>query len=232
MLSQEELEKYYAKYSKEKVDEAINYLSYRHTEPLFKSEDTNFPILYVFRHGQTEDNADFVFSGWRDPDLTEEGVKQAQVLTEKFKDKRIDMLVASDQTRAVTTMKLAMASNAKAKDLEIHQEPRIKERSYGDFQGNSKLLMQLEKPDELLEYRRSYNIRPPQGESIADVVKRVRSFIDEIVPLMKMYKMNVAVSCHGNSIRGFRQIFEGLTDEQTALIETPLGQDYAAYNTK
>jgi bisphosphoglycerate-dependent phosphoglycerate mutase len=49
---------------------------------------------------------------------------------------------------------------------------------------------------------------------------------------MTMYKMNVAVSCHGNSIRGFRQIFEGLSNEQTALIETPLGQDYAAYNIR
>jgi bisphosphoglycerate-dependent phosphoglycerate mutase len=47
-----------------------------------------------------------------------------------------------------------------------------------------------------------------------------------------MYKMNVAVSCHGNSIRGFRQVFENLTNEQTALIESPLAQDYAAYSIK
>lgn len=227
-----DLTAFYQKYSKDKVDEAVAYLSYHNIASLPKDENPNYPILYVFRHGQTVDNAEFLFSGWRDPDLTEKGVEQGLALAEKLKDKKIQMLVASDQKRAVKTMELAMSLNNTLKGMEIHQDARIKERCYGDLQGQSKLELQLTNPKLLLEYRRSYDIKPPNGESIADVVTRVRSFIDEIVPLMKMYKMNVAVSCHGNSIRGFRQVFENLTNEQTAQVESPLGQDYAAYSIK
>ena len=221
---------FYQKYSKEEVDKSAAYLSYHDAKPLPKDENPAYLILYVFRHGQTTDNADFLFSGWRNPDLTDKGVEQAKILAEKLRDKKLHMLVASDQSRAIKTMELAVTLNDFASKLEIHQDARLKERSYGDLQGTSKLEMQLIDPKLLLEYRRSYDKKPPNGESIADVVARVKSFIDEIVPLMKMYKMNVAVSCHGNSIRGFRQVFEGLTNQQTALIESPLGQDYAAYS--
>jgi broad specificity phosphatase PhoE len=153
-------------------------------------------------------------------------------LAEKLKDKNLHMLVASDQLRSVKTMQLAMSLNDFASKLEIHQDPRLKERSYGDLQGTSKLEMQLTDPVHLAEERRSYDFVPPNGESTAMVVKRVKAFIDEVVPLMKMYRMNVAVSCHGNSIRGFRQIFEHLSDEETALVESPLAQDYMAYSIK
>lgn len=229
-----DLNAFYQKYSKEKVDEAVAYLSYKHVgiNELPKNEDPKFPILYVFRHGQSKDNEELLFSGWRDPNLSELGEKQALVLAEKLKDKKIQMLVASDQKRAIRTMELAVSLNPLVRGMEIHSDPRIKERCYGDLQGKSKLEFQLTDPDLLLEYRRSYSIKPPAGESVADVVKRVKSFIDEIVPLMKQYHMNVAVSCHGNSVRGFRQVFENLSDEQTALVESPLGQDYAAYSIR
>lgn len=227
-----DLTAYYAKYPKQQVDEAVAYLSYHNAKPLPKDENPAYPILYVFRHGQTEDNANFIFSGWRDSDLTEKGVEQAKTLAEKLNNKKLHMLVASDQIRAIKTMELAVALNDFANKLEIHKEPRIKERCYGDLQGQSKLDMQLTNPKLLLSYRRSYDIKPPKGENIAEVVVRVKSFIDEIVPLMKQYHMNVAISCHGNSIRGFRQVFESLSVEETALVESPLAQDYAAYSIK
>jgi broad specificity phosphatase PhoE len=222
----------YKKYSKEKVDSAIAYLSYKDAQALPKDENSKFPILYVFRHGQTEDNANFIFSGWRDSLLTEVGAKQALELSPKLKDRKIAMLFSSDQTRSIKTMQLAMSQNTHASTLEIEKDPRIKERCYGDLQGKSKLIMQLENPEQLLEYRRSYAKVPPNGESLEMVVKRVYEFIDELLPKMKEFNINVAVSCHGNSIRGFRKYFENLSDEQTAEVETPLGQDYAAYSIK
>lgn len=227
-----DLSYFYSNYPKELIDTAIKYLSYHNVKPLPKNEDSSYPILYVFRHGQTTDNANFVFSGWRDPNLTQKGIEQAKILAEKLKDKKIHMLFASDQIRSIKTMEIAMSLNPYAKNLPIHKDARIKERCYGDLQGQSKLKMQLENPKLLLEYRRSYDIKPPNGESIKDVVERVRSFIYELIPIMKEKNINVAVSCHGNSIRGFRQYFEGLTNEETALIESPLAQDYAAYSIK
>lgn len=230
MLGSSQLLALYKKYGKEKVDQAIAYLSYADVKPLPKNENSYFPILYVFRHGQTEDNSNFVFSGWRNSDLTEKGCEQAIELALKLKDKKIDLLYSSDQIRSVKTMQLAMSKNPQAKNSPIHCDPRIKERCYGDLQGKSKLIIQLENPELLLEYRRSYTKVPANGESLEMVVKRVYEFIDEIIPKMKEFKMNMVVSCHGNSIRGFRKYFEKLTDQETVEIETPLGQDYAAYS--
>ncbi len=232
MLSSAQLLAYYKKYGKEKVDEAIAYLSYHDAKTLPKYEDENYPILYVFRHGQTEDNANFIFSGWRDSDLTEIGAKQSLELAPKLKNKKIGLLVASDQIRSLKTMQLAVSQNLQAKNLEIIRDARIKERSYGDLQGKSKLQIQLENPDLLLEYRRSYTVAPSNGESLEAVVKRVYEFIDDLLSKMKAFKINVAVSCHGNSVRGFRKYFENLSEKETVEIETPLAQDYAAYPVK
>ncbi|NBO22006.1 2,3-bisphosphoglycerate-dependent phosphoglycerate mutase, partial [bacterium] len=80
--------------------------------------------------------------------------------------------------------------------------------------------------------RRSYSKRAQNGENLEDVIKRVREFIEELIPMVKEKNINVAISCHGNSIRGFRSYFENLTPEEVSKIETPLGSDYLSYNIK
>ncbi len=228
---------YFEKYKKQdkpytynQIKEALEYLSYHTAKELPKDEQHSKVILYVFRHGQTEDNANFVFSGWREPHLTAQGREQALILADKIKDKKIDMLISSPQIRAMETMILAISKNKSAKDLEIQIDERIKERNYGIFQDKSKLDMQLENAEELHKIRRSWDHAIQDGESLEMVCKRVKDFCDEIVPLMQDHKLNVAVSCHGNSIRGFRKYFEHLSNEETAEIETPLGKDYLAYS--
>jgi len=223
---------FYEKYPKEKVNSAIEILTYRHTDPLPKDEDPDYPIMYVFRHGESEDNANFTFSGWRESPLTDKGRDQARVLTQKLKNKKIDMFISSPQIRATETMEIAMSLNKNFTNKEMILDERIKERSYGILQGTSKLEMYLEDPEKFHECRRSYTTKTKDGESLEEVVARVRDFCNEIIPLMKMHNVNVAVSCHGNSIRGFRNYFENLSPEQTSATETPLGQDYAAYTIK
>ena len=142
------------------------------------------------------------------------------------------MLISSPQKRAIETMKIAISKNPYAKKLEITTDERIKERSYGELQGKSKLLAQLENPKLLETERRSFDYVLKGGESIEMVCKRVADFCDSIIPIIKETGVNVAISCHGNSIRGFRRYFENLSDEETASIETPLAQDYAAYIIK
>lgn len=224
-----DLPKFYDKYGKEKVDEAIKHLTYHHTTPLPKDESADTPILYVFRHGQSKDNLDLLFSGWRDIDLTEEGIKQAEILSEKLKDKKIQVLISSDQKRTYKTMQIALSKNSGARSLEIIQDRRLRERSYGDWQGTSKLLMRLENPEGLAEVRRGWTKPAPNGESLEMVDKRVNELLDEIIPYMKAHKVNVAIACSGNSIRPIRKRFENLTEEEASHIETVLAQDYAAY---
>ncbi len=220
----------YNKFPKELVDAEIVKLNYKIVEVLPKTELKGVPTLYVFRHGQSEDNEKMIFSGWRDPELTTTGKNQAMILAEKLKDKKLDLLVTSDLKRAIQTMQIAICLNEQAKHLEITKDSRLKERSYGDLQGTSKLELSLSNSKLAQEYRRSYKGTPPNGESLETVVKRVYEFIEEILPKMREFKMNVAISCHGNSMRGFRRYFEKLTDEQTATVESPLAEDYAAYS--
>jgi 2,3-bisphosphoglycerate-dependent phosphoglycerate mutase len=220
------------KYGKEKVDEATHYLTYKDVKELPKDENSDYPTLYVFRHGETRDNADMIFCGWRDIGITDTGINQAKELIKQLKDKKIHMLIASDMKRAIDTMEIAISENEYAKTLEIQQDKRLRERNYGDWQGYSKLIKCLEDYEELHSVRRGYDKEPPHGESLKDTVDRIHGFLDEIIPLMKEEKINVAISCHGNSIRGIRQYFEKLNNQETAEIETPLGQDYAAYAIK
>lgn len=227
-----DLTPFYQKYSKERVDEAIEKLNYKEVTTMPKSEDPNFPIIYIFRHGQSEDNEKMIFSGWRDPKLTQKGIDQALNLAEKLKDKKIDYLISSTQTRAIDTLKNAISLNENAKNLEIHTDERIRERSYGDLQGTSKLELFLDNEELCNEYRRSFSKRAQNGENLEDVIKRVKEFIDELLPMVREKKINVAISCHGNSIRGFRSYFENLSPEEVSKIETPLGSDYLAYNIK
>lgn len=216
----------------DKITQAKNMLSYKKVDELPKNESNEFSTIYVFRHGQTEDNAKFIFSGQREPKLTADGVKQAEILAEKIKGIKFDRLISSPQLRALETMKIAISKNESAKNIQIETDERIRERSYGDLTGNSKMEIQLEDPQKLLKIRRSYDFVPPNGESIEMVCKRVGEFCDELVEEIKDKKLKVGISCHGNSMRGFRKYFENLDNNTTAKIETPLGQDYAAYVVK
>ena len=101
----------YNKYSKEVVDEAVKVLTYKKVNELPKASKTDGPIMYVFRHGQSQDNANFLFSGWRNVDITETGKEQALLLADKLKDIKFDMLFASDLLRSQKTMHFAMSKN-------------------------------------------------------------------------------------------------------------------------
>ena len=217
------------KYGEEKIIEGLKTLTYKKVDPLPKSDKEGVSKLYIFRHGQSEDNLKLVFSGWRDVGITKNGKSQAEILAPKLKDIKFDKLVASTQKRAIDTLKIAMSQNKSSKNLEIITDERIRERSYGDLEGTSKLEYYLKDPKGLHKIRRGYDEVPPNGESLDTVCKRVADFCDDLLKEMKGKTMNVAISCHGNSIRGFRKYFENLDNETVANVETPLGQDYALY---
>ena len=228
-----DMEDLYKKYGKEKVDEGVKYLTYK-KEPktLPKDENPDYPILYVFRHGQSEDNIHMTFSGWRDSPLTKKGENDALLIADMIKDKKIQKLISSDQVRTYKTMELAISKNENAKKLEISVDKRLRERHYGDWQGHSKLIRHLEDPKGLQEVRRGWDNPPPNGESLKMVDTRVNALLNETLTHMKHHKINVAIACSGNSIRPIRKRLEGLTEKEAAQVETPTGKDYAAYTIK
>ena len=217
-----------------KVDDAIR-LTYsalkslvepgKATKALPKTESPKNPEIYVFRHGQTFDNVNRVYSGWRDSELTREGKKQAKLLNRVIKHKQIDVCITSRLSRSKETAKLAL-SGMKVK---FEVDDRIIERDYGELSGASKLKNLREDPVNAVKYRRFYDFPPPGGESMKMVKERGFEFCDELVRRVRRTGENVALSAHGNSMKMIRLYFEKLEIEEVLEQENPLGQDYAEY---
>ncbi len=186
--------------------------------------------IYLFRHGQTFYNKDHMFTGWKDSKLTPLGYKQADKVGRMLRDKKIQLAFSSHLTRSKETLKRVLKYHPECKRVIV--DDRIIERSYGDLQGMTHKKFIEEKGEELFKiYHRSYDVPPPNGESIKMVEERVLSFINDLLFLMKKYKVNAAVSAHGNSMRPFRRYFEHISVKQMMKLENPW-DNYFEYTIK
>ncbi|OGH05141.1 MAG: hypothetical protein A2W22_05720 [Candidatus Levybacteria bacterium RBG_16_35_11] len=177
--------------------------------------------VYIFRHGQTEDNLIHEFSGWRDVDLNQNGIEEAKKIGEELKAVKVTKAYQSDQIRSQHTLQLVLSSWHK--NVEIFTDPRIKERSYGDLTGLSKDEIAKIDPKDYALWHRSYDVSPPNGESIKDVEKRVMEFLSEEMPKWNPDDV-ILISAHGNSIRPMRKFFEHLSNEEMCSYEYAPGQ--------
>ncbi len=190
-----------------------------------KIESKKYPEIYVFRHGETFDNRNKIFCGRRDSKITERGKKQARVLAEKLKNKQIDVCIISSLSRSKDTAKIAL----KGKKVSFEVNDGIIERDYGKLSGTSKMKILEEDPVMAVKYRRFYDFAPPGGESVKVVKKRVFKFCDELVKRVRKTGENVAISCHGNSMKMVRYYFEKLELVDVLVQENPLGEDFTEY---
>lgn len=179
--------------------------------------------IIVFRHGETTDNKDGIFSGTRDVDLTPEGVKEAEEIAEKLKGENITRAYASDQVRSKHTLDIILKYHPGIVPV---IDERIRERDYGDLTGKSKIKTEKQFPDKYPLWHRSYDTAPPNGESIKDVEVRVFSFLSELIPTLKPDDV-VFISAHGNSIRPMRRYFEGLSNQEMSTFEHQPGKIYS-----
>ena len=179
--------------------------------------------VYIFRHGQTTDNLDHDFSGIHDVDLTPAGIKEAKGIGEKLKNAPVTKAYQSNLIRSQHTLELVL--NGYHKDVEIITDARIKERDYGDLTGINKDELDMLDPKDFALWHRSYEVAPPNGESIKDVEVRVLAFLKDALPTWKKDDV-VFISAHGNSIRPMRRYFEHLTIDQMCSYENVPGKIY------
>lgn len=171
--------------------------------------------IFIFRHGQTDDNLNKIFSAWRQADLTDAGKKEAAEIGEKLKDEKVTKAYCSDLIRSRHTLEIALIPHP---GTPIIEDARIKERNYGDLTGTSKIELQEKDPKNFEKWHRSYDVAPPGGESIKDVEARVMPFLEELMANIKPDDV-IFISAHGNSIRPMRKFFEHLTNEQMCTYE-------------
>ncbi len=174
--------------------------------------------LFVFRHAETTDNANSIFSGWRDPDLTSKGISQAQEIAEQLRNKKIDYAFTSHLKRARRTLEVVLEAHS---GVPVFVDDHLIERCYGLLQGESKIKVAKERPAWFVKVHRSYNFPPPEGESLRMVEKRTEPFVVKLKKWLGWTSGNVAISCHGNSLRPIRRVFENLSLKQMLQIENP-----------
>ncbi len=172
--------------------------------------------LFIFRHGQTTDNLTHTFSGFRQSELTKNGIAEAKQIGQKLKDKSVTKAYQSDLIRSQHTLELVL--NGYHQNVQIITDSRIKERDYGDLTGKNKDEIEKENLEQYKLWHRSYNVPPPNGESIQMVEVRVMSFLNEIIPTLKPNDV-IFISASANSIRPMRKFFEHMTNEQICSYE-------------
>jgi len=163
--------------------------------------------IYLFRHGQTTFNRDKIFTGWKDAKLTPLGIRQAKTVAKKLKSKKFQVTFQTKLSRSKNTLKEVLKFHPECKEL-ITANQMI-ERNYGIYNGMShEKFIQKFGEEKFKEIHRGWNVKIPQGENFAQVEKRVKPFLKQLIQFMKKNQVNVAISAHGNSIRLFRKIFE------------------------
>ncbi len=177
--------------------------------------------LVIFRHGQSIWNLENKFTGWVDVDLSPKGIQEAKDAGIKLKGYHFDFAYSSSLKRAQDTLTLALESAQHAELPTIYNEA-LNERMYGDLQGLDKALTAKKYGDEQVKiWRRSFDIPPPNGESLNDTADRVIPYFEtEILPKLKSGK-NVVIAALGNSLRALIMYLEKLTPAQ--ILEFEIG---------
>ena len=172
-------------------------------------------LLVLVRHGQSEWNLKNLFTGWRDVDLTEQGIAEARAAGKRLKAEgiRFDVAFTSSLIRAQRTLDLILEEMSQT-GLAVFKDQALNERDYGDLVGMNKDDARRKWGDEqVLQWRRSYDVAPPSGESLKDTVARTLPYyVQEILPRVLRGERTL-VSAHGNSLRALVMVLERLTPE-------------------
>ena len=186
-------------------------------------KDQNFLVLV--RHGQSEWNAKNLFTGWKNPDLTSDGKKEAINAGSLIKERNIQfsMMFTSALKRAQITGQIIL-DGIEQPDIEVVKDEALNERDYGDLSGLNKDDARKEWGEEQVHiWRRSFDVPPPGGESIKDTAERVLPFFNSSILPKIIEGKNILVAAHGNSLRSLVMQLDDLSKEEVVALEIPTG---------
>jgi len=181
-------------------------------------------LLVLVRHGQSDWNLKNLFTGWRDVDLTDKGVTEAREAGRKLKAQglKFDVAFTSALKRAQRTLDLMLEELGQHPP--IIRDQALNERDYGDLVGLNKDDARKKWGEEqVLKWRRSYDIAPPGGESLKDTLARALPYyVTEILPRV-LRGERVLVSAHGNSLRALVMVLDKHTPESIVKLNLDTG---------
>lgn len=212
--------------------------------------------LVLVRHGESRMNELNRFTGWIDIPLSEAGIQEAHVVTDHCKQFSYDAAFTSELERAHETLLIILSGQKNigvfqhkgderynhlenapddfiANTIPIFTSEDLNERSYGDLQGlNKEAAVKKFGEDHVFKWRRGFSYRPPNGESLEDVYKRVIPYFEkEIHPRIKEGQ-TILVAAHGNTLRALIKFLEKIEDDQIPFVDLPTGHPIVYSYTK
>jgi 2,3-bisphosphoglycerate-dependent phosphoglycerate mutase len=182
-------------------------------------------LLVLVRHGESEWNKKNLFTGWRDVDLTENGIEEARAAGRKLKAQGLsfDVAFTSALIRAQHSLDLVLDELGQ-KAIPVFKDQALNERDYGDLSGLNKDDARKKWGENQVHiWRRSYDVAPPGGESLKDTAARVLPYyIQEILPRV-LRGDDVLVSAHGNSLRALIMVLDHLSPKEIVAREIATG---------
>ena len=181
--------------------------------------------LVLVRHGQSEWNKENLFTGWKDPNLTEKGIEEASKTGKKLKANEIkfDVMFTSDLIRAQETGRIILEEMDQT-DITVIKDICLNERNYGDLAGLNKDDARKKWGDEQVHiWRRSFDVPPPGGESLKDTAERVLPYFEANIRTKVVDGLNILVAAHGNSLRALVMELEQISPEEIVKLEIGTG---------
>ena len=181
--------------------------------------------LVLVRHGQSEWNEKNLFTGWKDPKLTQKGVDEARKAGDELRQAgySFDKMFTSDLFRAQETGRIILEQMGTPYVITI-KDQCLNERNYGDLAGlNKDEARKKWGNDQVHEWRRSFDIQPPGGESLKDTAERVLPYFKEnVIPELEKGS-NILIAAHGNSLRALVMDLEKIHSEEIVKLEIATG---------
>ena len=170
--------------------------------------------LVLIRHGESQWNLENKFTGWVDIPLTEKGREEARRGGEKIKGIQFQKAYTSVLERAIETLEIILKV-IRQKHIPVEKDQALNERRYGDLQGlNKEETAKKFGAEQVHIWRRSYDVAPPNGESLKDTAARTLPYFENhILKDLKAGK-NVLVSAHGNSLRSIVMKLDKMTRKE------------------
>ncbi len=180
-------------------------------------------LLVLLRHGESQWNLENRFTGWIDVPLTEKGREEARRAGEKLQQIRFDKAYTSVLQRATETLDIVLRVIGQQR-IPVVYDQALNERHYGDLQGLNKAeTAQKYGKEQVHQWRRSYDVAPPGGESLKDTAARTLPYFEAHIEPDLRAGNNVLVSAHGNSLRSIVMHLDKLSKEEVLELNLATG---------
>jgi len=181
-------------------------------------------LMVLLRHGQSVWNAENRFTGWVDVDLSPKGIIEAETAGDALADICFNVVHTSALMRAQRTAAIVMERNRASNNPPVHRDERLNERHYGALQGlNKDETREKHGADQVHIWRRSFDVPPPEGESLEMCAERTLPYLHEVIVPDLEAGSTILVAAHGNSLRSIVMSIENLTPQEILSVEIPTG---------